>query len=105
MLRASKELVLRDAQTVWTAAVEGAEFPLELRARVRATCTWATATATEVVDIAYTAGGSTSLYADHPLQRRFRDIHTLTQHFLVKADSLTTAGAVLAGQEIDLPVF
>jgi hypothetical protein len=29
----------------------------------------------------------------------------LAQHFLVKPDVLTTAGAVLAGQPIDLPVF
>jgi hypothetical protein len=29
----------------------------------------------------------------------------LTQHFLVKPDTLTTAGAVLAGAEVDLTVF
>ena len=34
-----------------------------------------------------------------------RDIHTLTQHFIVRPDTLTTAGAVLAGQEPDVPVF
>jgi hypothetical protein len=38
-------------------------------------------------------------------QRRFRDVHALTQHFLVKPDTLTTAGAVLAGAEVDLSVF
>ena len=40
-----------------------------------------------------------------PIQRRFRDVHTTTQHFLVKLDTLTTAGAVLAGAEADLTVF
>jgi hypothetical protein len=29
----------------------------------------------------------------------------LTQHFLVEPDTLTTAGAVLAGAEVDLTVF
>jgi hypothetical protein len=29
----------------------------------------------------------------------------LTQHFLVKPDTFTTAGAVLAGAEVDLTVF
>ena len=58
-----------------------------------------------MVDVAYHAGGGSSLYIDSPLQRRLRDIHAVTQHFLVKADTLTTAGAVLAGQDADLTVF
>jgi hypothetical protein len=41
----------------------------------------------------------------NPLQRRFRDVHAITQHFLVKLDTLTTAGAVLVGAEADLTVF
>ena len=41
----------------------------------------------------------------NPLQRRFRDVHAITQHFLVKLDTFTTAGAVLAGAEADLTVF
>ena len=57
------------------------------------------------VDFAYHAGGGGSLYASSPLQRRLRDVHAITQHFLVKPDTLTTAGAVLAGQGIDVPVF
>ncbi|HZV96141.1 MAG TPA: hypothetical protein VFF62_09445, partial [Candidatus Nitrosocosmicus sp.] len=63
------------------------------------------ATGASVVDGAYGAEGGTSLYSDNPLQRRFRDIHVLTQHFLVKPDTFTTAGAVLAGAEVDLTVF
>lgn len=51
------------------------------------------------------AGGGSSVYSKNPLQRRFRDVHALTQHFLVKPDTLTTAGAVLAGAEVDLTVF
>jgi hypothetical protein len=41
------------------------------------------------------------LYSSSPLQRRLRDIHTLTQHFALKLDTYTLAGAVLAGQEVD----
>jgi hypothetical protein len=52
--------------------------------------------------MAYTAGGGSSIYAGSPLQRRLRDIHALTQHFVVKLDTFTKAGAVLAGQDVDL---
>ena len=29
----------------------------------------------------------------------------MTQHFLVRRDTLTTAGAILAGQDVDVMVF
>ena len=56
-----------------------------------------------MVDTAYTAGGSSSLYDSSPLQRRMRDVHAMTQHFLVKADALTPVGAMLVCQDIDVP--
>jgi indole-3-acetate monooxygenase len=101
-LRAARALLYADAQTAWEAAVAGAPFTPDRRARIRATATWVTRTAASVVDMAYTAGGGSSLYSSSPLQRRLRDIHALTQHFGVKLDTFTTAGAVLAGQEVDL---
>ena len=42
------------------------------------------------------------MYLSSPLQRRLRDVHAVTQHFAVKADTYTKAGAVLAGQDVDL---
>ncbi len=102
-LRAARALVYGDAEEAWRRATVGAEFTPELRARIRADGVWATSTAASVVDTAYTAGGGSSLYDTSPLQRRLRDIHAVTQHFLVKPDSMTTVGAVLAGQDIDVP--
>jgi len=104
-LRAARALLHADAAAAWATAVGGEDFTLAQRARIRSATTWATVTAASVVDGAYAAGGGSSIYAGNPLQRRFRDIHALTQHFLVRPDTLTTAGAVLAGQEIDVPVF
>jgi hypothetical protein len=66
---------------------------------------WVTQRAVSVTDFAYHAGGGTSIYTDCPLQRRFRDVHAITQHFLVRADTLTSAGAVYAGLDPGLPVF
>ncbi|CAN5532614.1 flavin-dependent monooxygenase [soil metagenome] len=101
-LRAARSLLYADAGTAWAMAVEGTPFTPEHRARIRATATWVTQTAASVVDTAYTAGGGTSNYSSSPLQRRLRDIHALTQHFALKLDTFTTAGAVLAGQDVDL---
>jgi alkylation response protein AidB-like acyl-CoA dehydrogenase len=104
-LRAARGLLYADAAAAWGTAVAGAEFTPEHRARMRAAITWAATTAASVVDMAYHAGGGSAIYAGSPLQRRFRDVNAITQHFLVKRDTFTTAGAVLAGAEADLTVF
>ena len=101
-LRAARTLLYADAATLWDTALAGTPFSPDHRARIRATATWVTGTAASVVDTAYTAGGGTSIYSSSPLQRRLRDIHALTQHFGVKLDTFTKAGAVLASQDVDL---
>jgi len=104
-LRAARALLYETAEAAWANAVDDEPLTLEDRARIRAGAVWATERAAAVVDTSYRAGGGSSVYADSPLQRRLRDIHAVTQHFLVKRDTLTTAGAVLAGQDIQVPVF
>jgi indole-3-acetate monooxygenase len=101
-LRAADALLRAAVASTWETAVSGVEFTPEQRARIRATATWVTTTAAAIVDVAYTAGGGTALYASSPLQRRLRDAHAITQHFAVKPDTFTLAGAVLAGQDVDL---
>lgn len=98
-------MLLELAQAAWDNATTATEATFTERARVRAATTWATGRAATVVATAYRNGGGTSLYLDHPLQRRLRDAHALTQHFIVKPDTLTAAGAVLAGHEPGVPVF
>jgi alkylation response protein AidB-like acyl-CoA dehydrogenase len=100
-LRAARAILREDAGELFATAEADEDITVELRARVRASATWATDTAAAVVDAAYRAGGGTSLYATSPLQRRLRDVHAVTQHFLVRPDTMVMAGAVLAGQDTD----
>ncbi len=104
-LRAARGLLHEEAEAMWQTAVDGAPFTLAQRAHARATAAWATGQAASAVTTAYRFGGGTSLYRDSPLQRRLRDINAITQHFLVKPDTLTTAGAILAGQDVHVMVF
>ncbi len=104
-LRAARELAYAEAAALWDAALAGDELTPALRARARSAAAHAVTTAATVVDAAYQAGGGASLYDSSPLQRRLRDSRALTQHFLLKADTLTTCGAVLAGQQPDLHIF
>ena len=104
-LRAARSALHAEADIVWAKARAGSPFTPEDRAHVRGTTIWATRTAAAVVDTAYQAGGSSSIYTSNPLQRRLRDAHALTQHFAMKADTFTKVGAVLARQEVDLTLF
>jgi alkylation response protein AidB-like acyl-CoA dehydrogenase len=104
-LRAARAGLYQAAGDAWDAAVGGDEFAPELRAHLRATAVHAGVTATEVVDFAYHAGGGSSLYLESPLQRRLRDAHAVSQHFLLRPGTLTTCGAVLAGQNPELTIF
>ena len=65
-LRAARTLLYADAETAWATAVAGTPFTPEHRARIRATATWVTRTAASVVDMAYTAGGGSSIYSSKP---------------------------------------
>jgi alkylation response protein AidB-like acyl-CoA dehydrogenase len=104
-LRGARALLYETADSMWATAAAKGTLTLEDRARIRAAAVWAVERAAAAVHTAYRSGGGSSIYADSPLQRRLRDIHAVTQHFLVKRDTLTTAGAILAGQDVDVMVF
>jgi len=104
-LSAARALIYETAEAAWEVATGAAEFTLHRRARIRAAAAWATERAADVVRVAHRAGGGGAIYAVSPLQRRLRDINALTQHFLVRRDTLTTAGAILAGEDVDVMVF
>lgn len=104
-LRAARALLYESAEATWATAVSRSPFTLEQRARTRAAAVWATERAVSVVTTAFRSGGGSSVYADSPLQRRLRDINALAQHFLVKRDTMTTAGGILAGQGLQAMVF
>ena len=104
-LRAARALLDAAIESTWATAVSGDQLELDARARARIDATWVTHRSVQVVDAAYHTGGGTAVYDASPLQRRLRDIHALTQHFLVRPDVLAEAGSVLAGGDEPGPMF
>jgi alkylation response protein AidB-like acyl-CoA dehydrogenase len=99
-LRSVRALLAEESQKVWSNAVAGNALIPNEQIRVVGTAAWVAHTAASIVDACYTAGGGTALYDSSPLQRCFRDIHTLTQHAAVAEGSISRAGAVLLGQNV-----
>jgi alkylation response protein AidB-like acyl-CoA dehydrogenase len=85
----------------WTTARAAGAIPIALRGRLRLAATHATTASARAVDVAYTAGGGTAVYAESPLQRAFRDIHVVTQHMMVAPATWELAGRVLLGVDTD----
>ena len=101
LVAASRAHLHATVDEVWQAAASGAAVTLEQRARLRLAATQTVRDAAKAVDLAYECGGATSIYADSPLQRRFRDVHVATQHILVAPATYELAGRVLLGLPTD----
>jgi len=80
-------------------AVAGDAAPIEVsdRARVRLACTNAIHGATEVTDFVYKAAGVDAIFPGSPFERRFRDMHTLSQQIQARSAHFEQVGQVLLG--------
>lgn len=74
---------------------------LEHRMRMRLACTWAIHQARHAVDFAWDAAGASAIFAANPLERRFRDMHTLTQQLQGRLSHLESVGAHMMGASAD----
>ncbi len=99
-LRSGRAFLL-DAINDMSDSIERGDEPTnEQRALVRLASTQATRGAVHATDTAYNLAGGSAIYSSNLLQRRFRDIHTLTQHVMVGPSSLEAAGRVLLGLSV-----
>jgi indole-3-acetate monooxygenase len=101
-LRAARGFVLQSMADIWKYLAGGGSITIEQRVVVRMAATHAIHKAREAVDFAYDAAGATAIFENHPLERRFRDIHTVTQQLQGRLSHFETVGAWMMGVEADL---
>jgi indole-3-acetate monooxygenase len=87
----------------WQAAAEG-RLALEHRLANRLSSTHALHEARQVADSVFHAAGATAIYESHPLERRLRDIITVTQHLQARHQHFETVGQAMLGLAPDLSV-
>lgn len=100
-LDAARALVHAEIAAAWGRVVAGDALDLAARARLRLAATRLTQVAARVAAKMHELAGGTSVYASHPLGRRFRDAHVATQHVMVAPPTLELAGRVLLGLPAD----
>jgi alkylation response protein AidB-like acyl-CoA dehydrogenase len=101
-LRAARGFVLQSMADIWKELCAGASITVAQRITVRMAATHAIHKAREAVDFAYNASGATAIFDNHPLERRFRDIHTVTQQLQGQLRHFETVGAWMMGADADL---
>ena len=89
----------------WELVMAGEELPRELRAGMRLSCTHAVAASVQAVDRAHMAAGASSIYSSSPLDRYFRDVHSIAAHAFVRQTTMADGGQLLLGQEPAFRVF
>jgi alkylation response protein AidB-like acyl-CoA dehydrogenase len=102
-MRAARAFLLDSVQQIWKEIERpGGSLTLEHRMTLRLASTHAIHSARDAVDFAYNAAGTTAIFESHPLERRFRDMHTVTQQLQGRSTHFETVGAYLLGGEPDL---
>lgn len=104
-LGSGRAFLVEAVREAWQGAVSGERPTVQQRLKVRLAATHATRSAVRAVDEAFTAGGASALYARSPLQRCFRDVHTVLQHFWVAPPTHELHGRILLGAEPDAPML
>jgi alkylation response protein AidB-like acyl-CoA dehydrogenase len=100
-LEAARALVQTEIAAAWDRVVTGDALDPVARARLRLAATRLTQVSARVAAKMHELAGGTSVYASHPLNRRFRDAHVATQHVMVAPPTLELAGRVLLGLPAD----
>ncbi|HTW53447.1 MAG TPA: acyl-CoA dehydrogenase family protein [Stellaceae bacterium] len=85
-----------------TGAVRGrGHITLDERMTIRLAATFCIHTALEVTDILYQAAGATAIFNEHPFERPWRDVHSVSQQLQGRQVHFETVGQHLMGLEPD----
>ena len=101
-VRAARGFVLQSMADIWQELSAGTTITVEQRMTVRMAATHAIHMTREAVDFAYNAAGTMAIFENHPLERRFREIHTVTQQVQGRLSHFETVGAWMLGLDTDL---
>jgi indole-3-acetate monooxygenase len=100
-LGAARAYLLSSLGEIWRAVGRSGTLELEQRVTIRLAASHAIQQAREVADFAYHAAGGTAVFTSQAFERRFRDIHTVSQQLQGRDDHFETVGKFLLGLPTD----
>jgi alkylation response protein AidB-like acyl-CoA dehydrogenase len=100
-LAAARAFLLGSLVQITAEVAQAGHITLDQRIVIRLASTFAIHQSLQVVDAAYHAAGSTAIFEENPFERRFRDIHTVSQQLQGRSEHFETVGQYLLGLEPD----
>jgi alkylation response protein AidB-like acyl-CoA dehydrogenase len=100
-LRSTRAFLLDSVEDAWQKVAASGVLDLETRIDLRLATTYTIQRCAEVVDNAYQLAGSSAIFNDKAFERRFRDMHAVTQHIQARDDHYERVGRYLLGLEPD----
>ena len=97
-LGAARAYLLETLSSIWSAD-DSWVIDVPARARVRLGCAFAIQNAEQVADYAYKSAGVDAIFLGTTFERRFRDIHTLSQQIQSRSAHFESVGQILLGIE------
>lgn len=104
-IMAGRAFLHQEARQVWAETRQSGELAISGRARIRLASTFAIHAAKEAVDTLYDLTGSDAIFIEKPFERRFRDIHTVTQQLQGRKTHFRSVGAWMMGKDADLAIM
>ena len=96
-LGSARAYLIETLTAIYAHADDVAPIEVADRARVRLACTNAIQGAAEVADFAYKGAGVDAIFTGSPFERRFRDMHTLSQQIQARGAHFESVGQVMLG--------
>ncbi len=100
--RAARAYLYATVEEVFEQVCANGRIDHEQRAQLRMAGTYVIRECAEVVDLAYKIAGSTGIYQQQTLQRRFQDMHVITQHVQARESYYGLLGRYAISGEYEL---
>jgi indole-3-acetate monooxygenase len=100
LVRAGRALLYGTLDDAWRTLAAGGRLSLEKKALLRLAAVQTSTMATQAVDLMFTAGGATSVYANAGLERCLRDVRTAAQHITIHSNIFGLVGQALLGLDV-----
>ncbi|HEX3244928.1 MAG TPA: acyl-CoA dehydrogenase family protein [Chloroflexota bacterium] len=98
-LRSCRVYLRQTVEAAWDCILSQGRLAHDHRIAIRLATTFSILQAMKVADTTFHAAGATALFTHHPFERRFRDIHAVSQQVQGRSEHLETVGQAMFGLE------
>ena len=101
-LRAARNHLIQTLREAWDVMCTTHPMPLENRMQIRTAATHAIHVARSVGESVWNEAGATAIFNTNPFERRYRDLHTVTQQAQGRSQHFETVGKWMLGGDVNL---